>query len=300
MNKVIVSGATSMLGLALIGKCIENNVRVTALVRKNSEHIKRLPKSDLINVVDCDLNQIATLDLDEGYDVFYHFGWANTQKGGRNIPEMQNENIRFTLDAIHLAKRTGCKKFVGAGSQAEYGRHTEEKTGPDTPVDPQTAYGVAKYAAGKLGAIEASRLGLSFIWVRIFSVYGEYDTSLSLISTTIDKLRKGEHCSFTKAEHQWDFLYSADAGNAFYLIGKKSEGNKVYCLGSGESKPLKDYIYIIRDKIAPGVELGIGEIPSDNSNTQGMCADINELKKDIGFSPVVSFIHGLENIINKG
>ena len=40
----------------------------------------------------------------------------------------------------------------------------------------------------------------------------------------------------------WDYLYSKDAGKAFYLLGEKGINGKVYCIGGGEARPLKDYI----------------------------------------------------------
>ena len=51
---------------------------------------------------------------------------------------MQEPNIQYTMDAVCLAKRLGCKLFVGAGSQAEYGR-VDGKIGSNTPVNPEVA-----------------------------------------------------------------------------------------------------------------------------------------------------------------
>lgn len=80
MKKVIISGATSMIGVALIEECIKNNIYVTALSRKNSPNLIRLPKSKLINIVECDINNLENLKnlCSKDYDVFYHFAWEGT------------------------------------------------------------------------------------------------------------------------------------------------------------------------------------------------------------------------------
>ena len=151
MRCVMLTGATSMIGCALIKECIGNNVRVIALARKGSVKLSRLPSSPLVKVMECDLDQMADLDAaavksvagDAPIDCFYHFGWTFTDHEGRNDPGKQELNIRYTLDAVSLAGRSGCRKFVGAGSQAEYGR-SSVPLNASVPCRPEVAYGVCK------------------------------------------------------------------------------------------------------------------------------------------------------------
>ena len=47
IRRVIVTGATSMVGIALIKECIKHNVEVLAIVRKGSTKRKRIiPTTD--------------------------------------------------------------------------------------------------------------------------------------------------------------------------------------------------------------------------------------------------------------
>ena len=99
--------------------------------------------------------------------------------------------------------------------------------------------------------------------------------------------------SFTPAIQKWDYLYCDDAGRAFYLIGEKSHGRKVYCLGSGEAKELKEYIYTIHNIVNPESELGIGDIPYKGTEIMNLCADISRLNEDTDWTPMVSFDTGI-------
>ena len=120
--------------------------------------------------------------------MFYHFAWGATG-AKRNISvEYQCDNIRFTLNAINAASKLGCTTFIGAGSQAEYGKAEGDKIGPNTSVNPTTLYGISKYAAGKLAMIHCERLGIKCIWARIFSVYKKYDKPSFMISSTLEKI----------------------------------------------------------------------------------------------------------------
>ena len=298
MNKIVVTGATSMIGVATIEQAIKNNVEVLAIVRPNSKNWNRLPKSGLIKVLECELDKLDTIgSVGVDYDVFYHFAWGNTDKTTRNDPVLQEKNIKYSLDAVNLAKKLGCKKFIGAGSQAEYGR-VEGKLTAFTPINPDIAYGMAKYAAGRLTNLRCKELGIEHIWVRILSVYGIYDNPFTMINYAIKELLSGREPEFTKCEQKWDYLFSEDAGRAFYLIGEKGKTNKIYCLGSGIARPLSDYVKTINKLLGKPENTGIGKKDYAPNQVMYLEADISELTADTGFKPSISFEEGLKRTIN--
>lgn len=295
MKQVVVTGASSLVGTALIDECVKHNVGVLALVRRNSEKTNRISRLKNLTISECDLNDIESFSYSgsEKFDVFYHFGWSHTDKAGRQNPSEQCENIKFSLDAVKLAHRLGCSKFIGAGSQAEYGIHVSEKTSPDSPLYPREAYGAAKAAAGKLCSIEAERLNMNFAWVRIFSLYGKYELESTLIQTAMRKMLADEKCGLTPCTHNWDYLYSADAGEALFALGNALDGNRVYCLGSGSARALREYIEEMKAVLGSKSELGFGDIPYSDPDFNGFCADISDLTRDTGWKPRTPFRDGI-------
>ena len=123
------------------------------------------------------------------------------------------------------------------------------------------------------------------------------DRRNSLVSTTIEALLKGERPSFTPAQQKWDYLFETDAGAAFAAIGEKAKGRKVYCLGFGQSFPLQWYIEKIRDAINPQAQLGIGVIPYPTNAVMNLCADIDMLADDTGWTPKIEFEDGIQRIL---
>ena len=296
MKKIIVTGATSMIGSALIREAIKRETEVLAVVRKHSPHMNRLPESKLLKVYECDLGRLDSMDHISGsYDVFYHMAWGHTSKEERDNPMLQEPNIKYTLDAVNLAKRLGCKKFIGAGSQAEYGK-VDTVIAPDTPVNPQTAYGMAKYSAGILSGKLCKQHNLTHIWARIFSVYGCYDREETMINYAIDRFLKGETARFSSAEQLWDYLYEDDAGRMFYLIGELVNENRVYCIASGESRPLKEFIMELKDLCGTDENCEFAR-KVDNDCIIGLQANIESLVQDIGYHPQVSFKDGCDKVI---
>ena len=322
MNKIVVTGATSMIGIATIEQAIKNNVEVLATVRAGSKKLDRLPKSNLIKILECDIDQFDSIDLSQlsvkhldenkdwiamplsearndnwNYEVFYHFSWGNTDKTTRNDPVLQEKNIKYALDAVNLAKELGCKRFVGAGSQAEYGR-VEGKLTASTPVNPDIAYGMAKYAAGRLTDLRCKELGIEHIWVRILSVFGIYDNPFTMINYAIKELLAGREPEFTRCEQKWDYLFSEDAGRAFYLIGENGKADKTYCLGSGIARPLADYVKTINKLLDKPENTGIGKKDYAPNQVMHLEADISDLSSDTGFVPSTSFEEGLKKTID--
>ena len=208
MERIFVTGATSMIGSALVSESLANGVEVYAMVRKNTPKLGRLPASSRLHLVEGDLDTLGELPakVPVRIDTFYHIAWGHTGAKRNESTELQADNIRTTLKAIRVAAEMGAEKFIGAGSQAEYGPKNLDVIGPDTETNPVTPYGAAKLAAGLLGRMLARELGIAFIWPRIFSTYGIYDKPTSMISMSIRKMLDGEKTSFSPAEHRWDYL----------------------------------------------------------------------------------------------
>ena len=296
MNAV-VTGATGCVGMNFLKHLSEQGGSALALVRPGSERIKDLLTINGVSVVECDLANLAEITSEDDFDVFYHFGWENTEKSFRDAPYKQKINITYTLDAVKLAAKLGCQTFVGAGSQAEYGR-IKHKIYPDTPTNPDSAYGAAKLCTYKLSQIYANSLNIRHVWARIFSVYGPYDNPGTLISSSIIKILRNETPQFTKGEQQWDFLYAEDLARALYLLGEKGVANSVYCVGSGQTKLIREYIELLKNKINPDLSLSFGGQPYRNNQVMNLCADIDNLTKDTGFLPEISFEVGIARTID--
>lgn len=297
IKTAVITGPTGAIGTALCRLLTERSIHVYAVVRPESERIKHLYDIFGLRVVKCDAAELSELpSLIDSADVFYHFAWAKTVGAGRDDMDAQIRNIQYTIDAVRAAAALGCRLYIGAGSQAEYGR-TDAALKPETPCFPENGYGMAKLCAGQMSRIECGKYGIEHIWPRFLSVYGEYDPERTLIMGTIKKLLSGERPSLTAGEQIWDFLYADDAAEALYRMVVCGKNGAVYPVGSGEGKPLKSYITTIRDLIDPSLPLGFGEIPYADKQVMHLEADITALKADTGFEPRTGFQTGIRKTI---
>lgn len=298
MKRAIISGATGAVGTALTKVLVSKGVEVLILCREGSKRNANILEHPLVEKLYCSLDDLEQLENNTGkvYDVFYHFAWDGTTGVARNDMYLQNENVKYTLDAVNVANRFGCHTFIGAGSQAEYGR-VEGVLTSSTPVFPENGYGIAKLCAGQMSRIMCEQHQMKHIWTRILSVYGPHDGEQSMVMSTIRNLLTGNRPSLTKGEQQWDYLYSMDAGRAMHALGESGVHGKVYCIGSGIARPLIEYVKIMLEYIEPAAELGIGEIPYAPKQVMYLCADISELTVDTGFLPKYTFEEGIQETI---
>lgn len=298
MKKVIVTGATGMIGASMIEQMVKDDIYVTAVVRPNSKKMNNLVSDEKISVIECDIDHLTELQerLDADYDTFYHFAWDGTYGDSRNDAVLQEKNVKSTLDAVKVAKKLGCGVFVGAGSQAEFG-FVDGELSDRIPKNPVTAYGIAKYSAGKLSAIMCERMGIRQSWGRIVSTYGPRDNYYTMVMSSVIGMLNGERMSFTKGDQVWDYVYGGDCSRAFYLIGKYGKHGKAYTIGSGKSMLLKEYISTIRDVIDPNLEIGLGEREYYDNQVMKLTADISELTEDTGFIPEVDFAEGIKKTV---
>ncbi len=303
-KNIVVTGATSMIGVALVEEALRDKgiEKIYAVIRPGTEKIKRLPEKDSrMMIVPCELEQYDRLPelINDQCGVFFHLAWPRILTYQESYEDIQEKikGLQAVVKAVHAAAQMGCGKFIGAGSQSEYGI-VNGIIDAGTPCNPINMDGVLHLAAGKLAGMMAEKEGMSCIWMRIFSAYGKNDRANSMIILTIKKLMSGEHCSFTPAEQKWDYLSAEDAGRAFYLAGKHIEGIKTYCLGHGGVKTLRSYIEDIRNIVSPDAVLGFGELPYPNNAVIHLEVDIHELERDTGWKPQIDFEDGIRDLYN--
>ncbi len=284
-----------MLGVALTEVAVREGVEVYAIVRPNTKRIDRIPKSPFVHVTYGSLDKLTNAkDLPGDADVFYHFAWVGTVKAERNDPRMQERNIEYTLDAVELAERSGCKRFVFAGSQAEYGP-VFDKIDDNTKHAPVMAYGIAKYAAGILSRRMCESKGIEHIWGRVFSVYGPHDNEGTMVRYALDCWNKGEVAKFSSAKQYWNYLYETDAGEMFYRLGLSSVPAGTYLVANAESEILRNYIETAMRVYGENAKAEFA--PETSEKLCGLNVDTEKTNRLLNYYPQIAFDEGIRKMI---
>ncbi len=284
MNNAVVTGGAGFAGYSLVRSLLIKGFRVVCPVRPGSPHNERLEA--LKKDSECSEGEIVTFNLDmmdigmlprltmaKGLDLsgclFFHLAW----RGGRDDFDVQYANVSCAVEAVSAASRIGASRIVITGSQAEYGYKaggTKDPEGNIIPVtedafpEPLNAYGAAKSAAMYLTRDAARHLNLEWNWVRIFSLYGEYEHSGTMLSYLRRTLMKNVTPSLSSCEQTWDYLDVNEAAEALIAVSEKGVPGEIYNLANGDYKPLKEFTESIRKRINPGIEIDYAETDPEN------------------------------------
>lgn len=295
--RVLITGATGAIGLALIGELISRSYEVMVLASPSSQRNRFLSSMACSGLSwhECGLSEYETFTTSERFDAMVHMAWS----GGMdrwNI-DLNLHSAKQSSMAVRLAARLGCHTFIGAGSQAECGPHSLPLSA-ETLCKPDTPFGAAKNLARDLARIEAVRAtGMRFIWARILSVYGPKDRETSMLTASLRKLIRGEIPAFSSGEQIWDFLYADDAARALADMLERGRDGQIYVLGSDSARPLRDYLYQLVQPFGVDLAKCLSKVDPGQTTPRHLSADISTLKEHLGWTPMIDFDLGVEKTI---
>lgn len=301
--KIIVTGATGFIGTALCRELLENGHEVVAVVRPGSKKRDKLRfGKDLekrLSVMEISLENLPLLkEKAHRMDIFYHLAWNGASGSDRENFDIQYSNIGYTAAAIRAAAACGCHKFVGAGSQAEYGVVCGTAKEEETVPAPFMMYGAAKLAAYHMGRLVAQQEQIGFVWPRIYSVYGVGENPGTLIDYVMESLLKGEIPQLTSCDNKWNFMYIDDCVELLRLLGEKEEAEGVYHVASEDTRLLKEFVMEIKNIIAPEGKLGFGKKETDIKRTFWLEPDVKRLEA-MGMGCRTPFSEGIRKKLQK-
>ena len=289
--RYIVTGATSFLGLELIDYLQREGHEVVAVCRPQSSALADIPLG--VEVVLADMSEYGGLyrDVPEA-DVWVNLAWEGTGHDGRNQEELQQANVVNTIAAIFGADKIGCRLFVEAGSQAEYGT-VLTPISEATPCNPFLAYGKAKLEVCRRLSELSAELGIKYLHLRIFSLFGEGDHPWTLVMSSLDKMLRNETIDLSPCTQHWDFLYVKDAVRQMaslcdYALTSKDFRSEVFNIASGDSRPLKDFVECMKALTDSESKLNYGAVTPqyvvslqpDMSKTQAVVGRLCEYSFD--------------------
>lgn len=293
MKKAIVTGANGFVGKWLLSELSQHEVNVYAVVR-NLQSLSDI-KSDFIHPVICDLEHLDSLPnyvKDEEIDTFFHLAWAGSTGPQRADENLQLQNVKWTCDAVRVAQKMHVRRFVGAGSLAEFDCNAYISEDGSTP-NAVSCYGSAKIAAHYMSKAIACQLGIEHVWAYLSNTYGIGNRTQNFVNFAAQLMLSGKRASFTSGEQTYDFVYASDTAQGLYCAGEHGKNMSSYYIGSGRKLKLKQYIEMIRDSINPEIPLYLGEIPFHGKMQPDEVFDCEKLCNDTGYSPKIPFEKGI-------
>ena len=311
--RILMTGAASFLGRHLVEYFLSKEEEVLALVRENARGKDELLKYEANNkfkLIVLDMKDIERLDID--FDVCIHLAWGGIGKEVRMDENIQRENIDAAVKLMRVCKERGAKRFLFAGSQAEYGQtlsDIETKYGKDfdinaiprqsedAPTNPKSKYGKAKLELKSKLKNLGDSLGIEYVHMRIFSVFGSGDHETSLISTCIRNFKENKDVHIGECIQSWNYIYIKDLCEAVYLLSKKDlQGEFVFNVAGATNKILMDYVKDIKRLLDSSGDIVVEKKEAASEGLPFLNPGIERLKR-IGFVESYGFEKGIKDCI---
>lgn len=294
MNRVFMTGATGFVGAAVARQLVLEQIETAVLIRPKSDSWRLGDSIRRLTVLEGTLEDPATYESalnDFGADTVIHLGWQGTAGASREDPAQVRVNVVGSVELFLAAARAGCRNFIGAGSQAEYGPSTN-RIYEDQVVEPRTLYGAAKLATLTILRTLAEQHAIRLAWLRLFSAYGPQDNPRTLISYVTSELLAGRRPAVTTCDQIWDYLYVDDVAEAF-LAAARSKASGILNVGSGDARSLRETLELLRDLIDPSLQIGFGEARQPPHAIRRLEPDVSRISRETGWSPSTSITAGL-------
>ena len=257
-----ITGASSFVGVELCRYLSDNGHQVIAMTRRENERLNAIAQEGRLQVFRADMQNLVEKAKDLKADVFVHLAWAGTSHEERNNPAIHEENVRLSLEYVRLSERMGCKLYVDAGSQAEYGIVPGIIT-EETECHPFSAYGKAKLKMYEQTRVLTEQMGMKYIHLRILSVYGENDHPDTLIISSLRKLKAGDPIEMRSGGQKWNYVYVKDAARQIAELSLHAYGDdafqcEVYNIASEDTRKLHDFVIAMKEICGSQSELKFG------------------------------------------
>ena len=290
MENVIITGGNGFVGSNTVKYFLSQGIKVLSIGMAKTAPFE----AEGLSYLSCDIFHADDLKhkLPIGvYDTFIHFAWAGSSGPARVDYNLQTSNALMTVACVKIAREIGCTRFVCAGSIMEYEVEAAVHAQGSRP-GMGYIYGMGKHIAHCMCKSVAADIGIDLVWTTITNAYGAGELSPRFVNTTLRKIINNEPLQFTAATQNYDFVYVTDVAKAFYLIAKNGKPFCEYMIGSGNARPLKEFILEIQQSLAPDTIPLFGNVPSTGINMPLSIFSTAATERDTGFKAEVSFTEG--------
>ena len=256
--KVFVTGATGFIGSYLVKLLIDEGYNLLCLKRDSSELFRFEDYKNPIKWINTSDDWHQTLKEFQP-EAIINLAWDGVSSADRVIWQKQVPNINFQQELLNLSVECGVKKFIGIGSQSEYGDF-EGVIDETFPVNPKTAYAASKLACQNLLKCFCEINHIEWYWFREFPLFGPYETDRWLIPSLIKAMCTKDSMDLTPGEQLLPYLFVGECAKALVSPLKTGDKSGIYNVCADNPQPLKELVTMIKNKVNPDFKMNFGAL----------------------------------------
>ena len=285
---ILITGASGFLGHHLVHELLkQSDTKVIAILGRPEDKANALPESNNIVVYPCS----ALFTTDFGHvDTLIHTAFSR----GENLPGL-TRSIELTEHVIEMVNEQNIDSIINISSQGIYkGLKPGEKVDEDGFIEPNTAYGLAKWAVENMLKIGCKK---HYTNIRMASL----SANARFLDIFVKSVIQHSGIKVTSPNQYASIMDVTDAVKGILAIENLTviKRKQNYNLGPGVQHSILHYA-----ESANAIGINFGLIPvdinvEDKGNNGAICMDCSRLEKQTGWTSQISKNEMISNLFNK-
>jgi UDP-glucuronate 4-epimerase len=325
---ILVTGAAGFIGFHVAQRLAAGGRAVIGIDNLNAYYDPALKRARLAELARYDSFSFRKLDLKDRDGVaalFSECRFANVvhlaaQAGVRHSltapHDYVDSNITGFLNVLEGCRHVESRHLIYASSSSVYGANTALPFSVSQNVDhPLSLYGASKKANELMAHAYAHLFGLPATGLRFFTVYGPWGRPDMAMWLFADAILAGRPIKlFNRGDMQRDFTYVDDVATAVVkLIEHPPQGNaawsgddpdpatsrapwRIYNIGNHTPVELMEVVRLLEQALG---KTALRELmPMQPGDVRATCADVDALRKAVGFAPNTPVADGIARFID--
>ncbi|AKG20956.1 NAD-dependent epimerase/dehydratase family protein [Calothrix sp. 336/3] len=300
----VVTGGAGFIGSHLTEQLLTEGHTVTIVDNLTTGRLTNLsehPRLKLLlkNILDCQPE-----DFTQPINGIAHLAATPSVTQSWDKPlESHHNNLSAIIAVLVLCQVLNIPRLVFASSAAVYGNKAYLPISEEQQTSPISPYGLQKLVSEQYANLFAKKLGISFIALRLFNVFGPRQDPNSPYSGVISIFSKSIQAGlpitiYGDGTQTRDFIFVKDVAVAFTkaLTTPLSVDSCIACnVGTGQVTSLLELVHNLKIVTKSDSKIYFKNArPGDIEHSQ---ADISRIFSLLNFKPQWSFISGIHNLV---
>ena len=299
--KVLITGGAGFIGshlseLLLKNKKISKVIVIDHLLDGSKKNLNNVLKNKKFNLVKADISNLKSIDkyFKKAVYVFHLAAIADIVPSIVNPIEYIRTNFMGTINVLECSRKYNIKKIIYAASSSCYGKTPKKKINEDFAISTLYPYSFSKNIAEQAIIHWSKVYNLNFISLRLFNVFGTRSRTTGAYGAVMgvflkQKLSNKPFTVVGNGKQTRDFIYVSDVAEIFEKSAFSDKKNQIYNVGTGKPQSI---LYLT--KLLKGKKIHIPKRPGEPDFLK---ADISKIKKQLRWTPKVSFEKGIDQLI---
>ena len=292
--KILLTGATGLVGTAITDAFADQGFLIKAITRR-----KQLPVKNVTwKIADITDGKINLLKLLEGVDVLVHNAACLLPGNTENEKiALQKTNIYFTKLLVDCAGKQGIKKVIFTSSFSFIAKPIPEVITETAPTRAISSYAASKLAGEILMQENAVKYGFEYNILRISSpvCFNIDRMPLTVVKKWVAQSMQGQNIQvFGNGTRTQDFVAVHDIADAFVNCIQQDKVSGIFNIASGNAISMLDLAKMISDKFSNQYQFS-GEDVNENDRWN---ISIEKAKQQLNYLPKYTSTQVITTLLN--